>query len=233
MKKFFLMTACFLAVVTAGAQTLEEIVSNYTVANKLDKISGFKTLKITGNMSVSGMELPMEIWMKNPDKIKTVTSFNGSEIAQAYDGEKGYSINPMTGSTDPVEMTADQIRDLSRNNMFQNYLSNYLKNGQLTLAGEDNVNGKPVFKINAKLEGGTSATLFIDKSSWLLVKTTADVNQGGMAMTVESYPSDYKDNNGVMIPMKTTTSAGGMEMVTTFTKVEVDLPMEDSVFRLK
>jgi hypothetical protein len=171
--------------------------------------------------------------MKNPDKIKTVATYNGTEIAQSYDGEKGYSINPMSGSSDPVEMTPDQIKDLSRNNMFQNYLANSLKNGQLTLAGEDSVNGKPVFKINAKLEGGTNATLFIDKSSYLLVKTLADVNQGGMAVTVESYPSDYQENNGIMIPMKTTTSAGGMEMVTTFTKVEVDLPMEDSVFKLK
>jgi hypothetical protein len=36
-----------------------------------------------------------------------------------------------------------------------------------------------------------------------------------------------------MLPMKTTTSASGMEIVTTFTNVEVDIPMEDSVFKIK
>jgi hypothetical protein len=77
--------------------------------------------------------------------------------------------------------------------------------------------------------------LFIDKESYLLVKTTTDVNQGGMAMTVEAVPSEYADNNGVFLPMKTTTTVGGMDMqiVTTFNKVEVDIPIDDSVFKVK
>jgi hypothetical protein len=233
MKKFILMAVCILAALTVSAQTLEEIVNNYTAANKLDKISGFKTIKITGNMSVSGMDLPMEIYMKNPDKIKTVTSFNGSEMVQCFDGEKGYTINPMTGSSDPVELTPEQVKDLLRSNMFQNYMAKYLKNGQLTLAGEETVDGKPAFKVLAKLDNGNTTTMYIDKASYLMVKSAADVNQGGMSMTVESVPSDYQETNGILLPMKTTASANGMEFVTTFTKVEVDIPMEDSVFKMK
>jgi outer membrane lipoprotein-sorting protein len=33
--------------------------------------------------------------------------------------------------------------------------------------------------------------------------------------------------------MKTTTSAAGMEIVMTFDKVEVNVPMEDSLFKIK
>jgi len=87
--------------------------------------------------------------------------------------------------------------------------------------------------VKADLGNGNSAIMFIDKSSYLLTKTVADVNQGGMAITVESYPSEYTDTNGIMLPMKTTTSASGMDIVTTFTKVEVDVPMEDTVFKIK
>jgi len=139
----------------------------------------------------------------------------------------------MAGSSDPVEMTAEQIKDVAKSNMFNNYMVRYLKDGKLTLAGEENVNGKPAFKIQAALDGGNSATMFIDKSTYLLIKTTAKVNQGGMDMAIESYPSDYTETNGIILPMKTTTSASGMEIVTTFTKVEVDTPMEDSVFKIK
>ncbi len=105
-------------------------------------------------MSVQGMEMPMVFWMKNPDKIKSVTSFNGQDMIQAFDGEKGYIVSPMTGSTDPVEMTPDQVKQTLRSNMFQNSMANYLKNGQLTLAGEENVNDKPAYKIKATIEGG-------------------------------------------------------------------------------
>jgi outer membrane lipoprotein-sorting protein len=184
-------------------------------------------------MSMMGMEMPMEMWMKKPNMIKTVTNMGGQEMIQVFDGEKGYAVNPMTGSTDPVEMTPDQVKEIQKNNIFQNYLDNYLKNGQLTLEGEEDVNGKPAYKIKAALDGGATAFLFIDKTAYLLLKTTTDVTQGGMAMTVEAFPSDYTDNNGVFLPMKTTTTVSGMEIITTFTKVEVDVPIDDSVFKIK
>jgi outer membrane lipoprotein-sorting protein len=139
----------------------------------------------------------------------------------------------MTGSTEPVEMTPDQIKQTVRSNMFQNSMVNYLKNGQLTLAGEDKVNDKPAYKIKATIEGGTVIDMFIDKSSYFLVKTSTTASQGGMTVVIDSYPSDYTETNGVMIPMKTTTSAQGMDIVINFTKVEFDVPMEDSIFKIK
>jgi outer membrane lipoprotein-sorting protein len=233
MKKLLLSVSFLLAVTAINAQSLEDIITNYTTANKLDKISNFKTIKLTAKTSMMGMDMPMEMWMKNPDKIKSVTNFNGQEIVSVFDGEKGYMINPMAGSNEPVEMTAEQLKDVVKSNMFHNYMADYLKSGKLTLEGEDNVNGKPAFKVKAALDGGNTATMFIDKSTYLLLKTVAAVNQGGMAMTVESFPSDYTETNGILLPMKTTTSASGMEIITTFTKVEVDIPMEDSIFKIK
>jgi len=233
MKKLFLTVSFLLGVLILNAQSLEDIVNKYTLANKLDKIANFKTIKITANTSMMGMDMPTEMWMKNPNKIKTVTSFNGQEMVQVFDGEKGYMINPMAGSNSPVEMTADQVNSIIKNNMFQNYMANYLKSGQLALAGEDNVNGKPAFKVKADIGAGNSAVIYIDKTTFLILKTVADVNQGGMAVSVEAYPSEYTETSGLLLPMKTTTSASGMEIVTTFKKVEVDVPIEDSVFKIK
>ena len=233
MKKVLLSLILLLTAISLSAQSLEDIVNNYTIANKLDKVSNFKTIKITAKTSVMGMDMPMEIWMKNPDKIKTVTSFNGQKIVQSYDGIKGYLINPMAGSLQPVEMTSEQLKEVVRSNIFQNYMAKYLSDGKLTLDGEENVDGKPAFKIKAAIDGTNSATLFIDKSTHLLVKTLAEVNQGGMVVPVESYPTNYTEVNGIFLPMKTTTSASGMEIVTTFTNVEVDIPIDDSIFSLK
>jgi len=233
MKKIFLILTCLISALMINAQSLDDIVKNYTKANKLDQVGNKKTIKITAKMSMMGMEMPMEIWMKNPNKIKSVMNMSGQEIIQAYDGEKGYSVNPMTGSTQPVEMGPEEIKQLLRNNNFENMLDKYLKNGQLEIAGEEAVNGKQTIKVKATIEPGTISYLFIDKASWLLVKQTMNVTQGGMPATIETYPSDYKEINGMIMPMKTTTSVSGMEMVINFTNVEVDIPMEDSIFKLK
>jgi hypothetical protein len=227
-KLIFIMTGLIMMSVI-NAQSLDEIVKKYTAANKLDQVANLKTIKITANLSVMGMEMPMEMWMKNPNKVRSVTSFNGQEMINVFDGEKGFVVNPMTGSTDPVEMTPDQVAQTLRSNMFQNSMANYLKKGQLTLNGEENVNDKPAYKLTATIDGGTVIDLFIDKSSYFLVKTASTAS--GVAM--ESYPSEYTETNGIMIPMKTTTSAQGMDILITFTKVEVDVPMEDSIFTMK
>ncbi|MGC1391784.1 MAG: hypothetical protein WA816_12170 [Bacteroidales bacterium] len=232
MKKLILIMAGLIMFSVINAQTLEEIVKKYTEANKLDQVANMKTIKITANLSMMGMEMPMTMWMKNPNKIKTVTSFNGQDMVQVFDGEKGFAINPMTGSSDPVEMTSDQIKQTLRSNIFQNSMANYFKNGQLALDGEDKVNDKPAFKIKATVEGGTVIEMFIDKGSYFLVKTSTTASMNGSTVTVESYPSDYTETNGVMMAMKTSTSAQGMDMVITFTKVEVDVPMEDSLFKI-
>ena len=230
-KLFFVLTGLIIMLVING-QSLDEIVKRYTAANRLDKVSALKTIKITGNMSMMGMQMPMTMWMKNPSKIKTVTSFNGQEMIQVFDGVKGYMVNPMTGSTAPVEMTSEEIKQIMRTNMFQNYLALYLKKGQLSAAGEEKVNDKPAFKLKATLEGGDIIDLFIEKSSYLMVKVSTMVTANGMTMTVNTFPSEYTETNGFIVPMKTTVSAQAMQIVMNFTKVEVDIPMDDGLFKL-
>ena len=232
MKKLMLSLAGLIFVVSANAQSLEEIVKKYTDANRLDKIATLKTIRITGSMSMMGADLPLTMWMKNPDKIKTVTSFNGQEMIQVYDGTKGYIVNPMMGSAIPKEMTPEEIRQTLRTNIFQNYMANYLKNGQLTMAGEDKVNGKPAFRLKAKLEEGITVDFLIDKSSYLMVKVASTITQNGTPINVEAYPADYREVNGLLLPMKTMTTAAGMQMEMVFTKVEVNIPMDDSIFRV-
>lgn len=141
MKKLFLAATFLLAATALNAQSLDDIISSYTAANKLDKVGNIKTIKIAAKTSVMGMDMPIEMWMKSPDKIKTVTSFQGQEMIQLFDGEKGYMVNPMTGSSTPVELTPEQVNQIGRNNYFNNYMAQYLKEGRLALEGEESVNG--------------------------------------------------------------------------------------------
>ena len=233
MKKILTVVAGLMIVALLQAQTLEEIVKNYSAANKLDKVAQLSTIRISAKMSMMGMDMPMELWMKNPDKIKSQVSMNGQDVISVFDGTKGYTVNPMSGSAEPIEMTPDQIKQTQNSNMFKNQIANEFKEGKLTLLGEENVNDKPNFKLKADLGNGNSSLVYIDKSTYLISKTVADVNANGMSMTVETYPTDYKDFDGLIIPMKTTSSAQGMDFSVVFDKVEVNVPMEDSIFAIK
>jgi hypothetical protein len=134
----------------------------------------------------------------------------------------------MTGSAKPVEMTVDEVKQTIRTNMFQNYMVTFFKNGQLALAGDEKINDKPAFKLKATVEGGTVIDLFIDKTSYLMVKISTTTS----ALTFDAFPSEYTETNGFLLPMKTITRAQGMEIVMNFNKVEVDTPMDDNIFRI-
>jgi outer membrane lipoprotein-sorting protein len=231
-KPVFVLGGLILAFVI-NAQSLDEIVKNYSVAMKSEKLASVTSIKITGKMSAMGMEMPMVMYMKNPNKIRVTYSFNGQEMVSVFDGEKGYMVNPMMGSSDPVELTGDQLKQVQSNNVYKDQLSDYFKNGKLTLEGEENVNDKPAFKLKANV-GNSPIYMFLDKASYMLVKTSATVNQMGNSMNVDTYMTDYVDTNGVILPKKTTAMANGMEAgVITFDKIEVNTPMEDSIFKIK
>jgi outer membrane lipoprotein-sorting protein len=233
MKKLLLVLAGLLIVVAINAQSIEEIVKKYSSVMKSDKLAAVSSLKITGKMSAMGMEMPMVMIMKNPNKIKVTYSFNGQDMVSVFDGEKGYMVNPMMGSSNPVELTGDQLKQVQDNNPFKNVVLNYFKNGQLTLEGQENVNDKPAFKLKANA-GKSPVYLFVDKDSYMLVKTSATMDQMGTSMNIDSYMTDYVDIDGVIMPKKTTAMANGMEAgIITFDKIEVNIPVDDSVFRIK
>ena len=73
-------------VAVINAQSLEEIVKKYGEANKQDKMAAVTSIKITAKMSMMGMEMPMVMLMKNPNKIKVTYSFNGQEMVSVFWG---------------------------------------------------------------------------------------------------------------------------------------------------
>jgi outer membrane lipoprotein-sorting protein len=234
MKKLLFLLTGLLLVAVLNAQSLDEIVKKYSTAIKSDQLANVNTIKIKGKMSAMGMDMPMEMFMKNPNKIKVVYSLNGQSMVSIFDGEKGYTINPMMGSSEPIELTGDQLKQIQNNNVFRNEVLNYFNKKQLSLEGEEDVKGKPAYKLKVAVAGSSPVYMFIDKATNLLVKTSSTADQGGTQMNVESYMTDYTEINGVVMPKKTTAVANGMEAaVITFDLVEVNVPMDDSVFKVK
>jgi len=233
MKKLLFVLTGLIVIVVINAQSLDQIVKNHSAAIKQDKLSKISSIKITGKMSAMGMEMPMVLIMKNPDKIKVTYSFSGQEMISVFDGEKGYMVNPMMGSTNPIELTGEQLKQVQNNNIFQNQIVNYFKNSQLTLEGQEDVNNKPAFKLKVNNES-SPIYLYLDKGSYLLVRTTTTINQAGTSMNADTYMSDYVDINDVIMPKKTIAMMNGMEAaVISFDKIEVNIPIDNSIFKLK
>ena len=233
MKRTILAIIVFSSVCLLNAQNISAIVEKYEKSVGIEKLNSFSTIKVTGTMSQMGMTMPIMMLEKNPDKIKVVSTINNSELVQVVNGSKGYLINPMTGSSVPVELPADQVDQIKGNRMLKSSLKTQLDNGKLELIGNETTNGRASFRIKSVTAAG-DVFMLIDKETYYVLATQMTVNQMGMEMSVEMRMSDFKNIQGVIMPMKIETYMGGQFSGSIIYKsIEFDIPIDDSEFILK
>lgn len=105
------------------------------------------------------------------------------------------------------------------------------KEGKVTLKGEEEVEGKPAYKLAVTVADGSVTTIFIDKETFLTLKSTQTVSQMGQEMEVESYVREHKEVNGVRFGSVISQFVNGMELGgMTLEKIEIDTEIDDSVF---
>ena len=234
MKKLFILLPAILFATVCSAQTLDEVVNKYYAANGTEQLEKASTIYLEGRVNQMGTEMPMIINNKKPDKVKVVITYNGMEIITLFDGVKGYMMNPLMGLTEPMELTAEQLPSVQEYNLFRNDIMDAFRAGKLKLEGEESVNGKPAYKLTLTDESGSVRTVFIDKESFLTVKTAQKVSQMGQEMEVESYIKEVQDINGVKFPKVITQMVNGAEMgALMFDKIEIDKEIPDSLFTMK
>lgn len=233
MKKSIILVAALLVASVCSAQTLDEIVNKYYAANGTENLEKATTLTLEGRVSQMGTEMPMSLMVKKPDKVKMVITYSGMEIITVFDGEKGYMVNPLAGMTEPMEIPAEQLAGIQEYNVFRDNLLEAFKAGRLKLEGEEAVDGKPAYKLIITDEAGKTSSVFVDKESFLTVKTVASVEQMGQMMEVESYIKEYMEVGGAKFGKVVTQMVNGMELGgMTVDKIELNKELDDSVFKV-
>ena len=203
----------------------------------LEKIKAIKTMKVTGKMILGGgqLEAPVTSYMKRPRSNRTEISIQGQQIIEAFDGATKWSVNPMMGSKDPQKANDEDTKAAADDSdVVEGPLVNYKDKGHSAeLLGKEDVEGSMAYKIKVNMKSGNVQTIYLDEKSFLTVKVVSKVKRSGQEFEAESLPGNYKPVEGVMIPFSNEMKVNkqiGMQMQ--FDKVEVNLPMEDSIFTM-
>lgn len=215
----------------------ELIAKNIEARGGLENIQAINTLFTMGSAQLPsmGMEMPIKVFAKRPKKVRVevVIESMGAEIVQAYDGEKAWTINPMAGPG-AQEMPMEQARTVIDQADMDGRLINHEEKGYaITYVGEEEVRGKNAHKLQVSKEGEPDLFVFLDAETFLEVKTqTEGVNpMSGAAATVESYTSNFREVNGVMMPYKIEVVIGGQTFQeVTMEGIEVNNEMDETLF---
>jgi len=231
MKRTFILTALMLfAFIGSHAQSLDEVLKKHYAATGQEKIAAVKTFYVKAKMSMMGMDMPMIIQMKKPDKFRIEMEVMGQKIIQAYDGTTGWMQNPMAGAG-ITDLKGPELKQAMSQADLEGELFNYAKKGHTAeLLGKVNADGKEAYKIKLTNADGTVKDYFIDADSYLISKIKATVESMGQSVDVETKVTDYKDINGIKIgsKMEVSTPMGAQSMI--MEEIKLDENIDDSIF---
>ena len=197
-------------------------------------LSSVKDTTMTGTLNIVmvGMSGSLTIYQKEPNKMRMEMEVGGMVMTTAYDGETAWWTNPQTGATE--EMPADQQDEIIRMAYGSDILLNPDKHGvTYTLKESENIEGKDYFVLVQTFSDGYAQTMYIDSKTYLPYKTVATVNQMGVEAESETFLSDYRKIDGMMVSFSMRIFYDGQEAMTmTFTEVKYNTGVEDSLFKM-
>ncbi len=225
---FILLIAA--SVNVAEAQTLQDVLNKHFEAIGQDELLEMETYEIEALVSQMGMEIPMEIKMKRPNKFRMEMEVQGQKMVQAYNGEKGWMLVPGAGSQ-PQELSGPQLEQAMEQADIDGELYNYEKKGYTAeLLGKEFLGDDEVFNIKLTGSDGVEKNYYIGTDNYLVKKVVGKVNSQGQEVTVEQIMSDYENINGVMVATKIESKSPMGSAVINFKNMNFGAPLDNSIF---
>jgi len=231
---FFVITI-FLAGQSLFGETLEEILAkNYQARGGIEKLKSIKTMYIEGKIVIpaQGMEMPIKMWQKRPNKMRTETTLQGKTIVQAYNGQKAWWIMPFMGTGKPQEMPETQAKQFKEQAESMDPLIYYKERGyKLEYVGKEEVEGTEVYTLKLIRKDGRVVYHYLDTETGIEIKTMTYIKRGESDLKVETEIGDYKPVKGIMMPFSIASKVNGkLVSQIVFEKIELNLPLQDSMF---
>ena len=213
------------------AQSVEEIVNKHLDAiGGKQKLSSINSVKMENAMEVMGNEATTTITILNGKGYKTESEIMGSKMVQVINDKGGWMINPMGGSSDPVDLPADAAKQAA-NQLFIVPLLDYSNRGmKLSLEGKETIGGADAYKLKVTNKEGADITMYIDASTFYLTRLVQTADVMGQTVTNTITYSDFKKTeHGWVVPYTTDIDMGGMfQLKNKLSKIEVN-PVIDPV----
>lgn len=227
--------ACAALSIQASAQNVDELIKkNIEARGGLDKLKAIKTMRLTGSFHTEGMNIPLVIQIKRPGSVRGDALFQGMALVRAYDGETAWQINPLDGVKEAEPMTGYDTKEMIDIGDLDGPLVDYKAKGNtVELAGKEELEATPVYKLKVTLKDGDVKYLYLDAQNYLELKETWKRREEGKVTDVDTVYSDYKAVAGVMIAHSWETRVNGeLDDQTSLEKIEVNVPVDDSIFKL-
>jgi outer membrane lipoprotein-sorting protein len=223
--------------VPASAQTADDIIAkNHEAQGGLAKLRAVQSVRMTGRMTIGlVLDAPVVLEMKRPRMMRIDIVAPGMTISQAFDGTTGWMINPMSGRSEPEVLPREMLKLVEEQADMDGPLMDYRAKGNtVEFLGSEMAEGADCYKLKLTLKNGDVRTFYFDKVSFLAVKLESRTMMGGSEQLGDTIIGNYKEVGGLIMAHSIDTGQAGQleRQKTTFDKIEVNVPIDDTRFRM-
>jgi hypothetical protein len=217
--------------------SVDDIITKNMEARGGSNAKAIKNYIYEGTANSMGFNMPFKLFLMPPDKIRYEIEAMGSKIITIGNGSKAWQIDSTIHevpnfSAETIKQTIDM-----QFKTFESDLINYkAKGSKVELLGEDTVAGKKTYKIKVILKDSSETVYFIDKDSYLEVKSISKSNIMGQKIEQFIYFSDYKKVGEYNIPhkwvfkMKNEKGVEDVYQELVYKNIKIDQKFEENLF---
>lgn len=212
------------------------IVRNIEARGGADRWRGVSSLRFSGQMDLGqGMHVPYTLEQKRPGKMCVEFVFNEQTATQCVAGDSGWKLLPFRGRSTPEPMNEQELKEMADAAEIDGLLFNSADRGhQIKLVGHDLIDGKDVAKLEVTLRNGSIRWVYINMETALEIKMETKRILRGEEKLVETFYSDWKETDGLLIPRRqdTRTEGDAESHFLTVENVRVNPPIDDARFEM-
>lgn len=235
MKKITLLLGLFLSVMLLKAQSADEIVMKYIeTIGGVDKWKKLESIRQTGYIVVQGMNIPFTASGMRPNLTRQEGEFQGQKFVDAFDGTVAWNSSPWATMNKPTKKTEEETAEAAKENFEDDFINYKDKGHTIELEGKEEIEGAQCFKVKMKRKTGDEKIYFIDTEAYVPVMVRSFATSGpAKGQALETYMSDYKDVEGMMMPHTIEQKMGGQTaVVIKAEKVELNPQLDKAIFSL-
>ena len=214
---------------TSSAQTAEEIIKKHNAAVGGDAWTKVTSMKLTGTMSMQGMDFPLTITRIANKGVRRDMDIMGTKSYVIMTTKEGWMYIPAQGMDKPQPMPEEGVKAAQSQLALTDGLMNYAANGsKVALDGTEKIGDVQDYKIKVTNKEGKVATYLIDPNTFYITRIFMHMSMQGQEQDVTTNFSDYKKlPEGVVIAM--TTDNGSY--TETIKEIELNKTKDESIFK--
>jgi hypothetical protein len=172
---------------------------------------------------------PEEVFQKAPNKLLATTAYGKYIVAEGYDGRQVWK----TGDGSEIILKPDEAEQIQREAELFRPLNLKAMYSQIAYASTDKIKDREVYIARATTSGGSRERLYFDVLTGLLARRVTSIMTVLGNFTVQVDYDDYKDFDGVKLPMTTRWSMPNLSWTRKVLEVKNNVPIEEERFSPK